>query len=305
MGKNELNDKKIEIKRSWKYFKNLVKKHIAFFVLFCIVLLFLFSKGFTAIDSASVLATLTLTGLFFLFFSFPFLLYKYLNLKNYRYYYNNECIYIEHINTSSNKYIFFEDIKHITLKKKSIEYGNIIITKLDNNIEILESILDFEFVYNALQDSNIKTQHINKKSIENNKLEHKRKCNICGKIWCYTDEDILQNEKIKKRARNTSISATLSILNNNKYDFNENIKQGLAFTNQIKDYSKCPECNSIDTIEIFDEKIIETNKEISLEKNNDSNISSADEIKKYKELLDNGIITQEEFEQKKKQLLNL
>lgn len=34
-------------------------------------------------------------------------------------------------------------------------------------------------------------------------------------------------------------------------------------------------------------------------------LSPADEIKKYKELLDAGIITQEEFEQKKKQLLGL
>lgn len=33
--------------------------------------------------------------------------------------------------------------------------------------------------------------------------------------------------------------------------------------------------------------------------------SAADEIKKYKELLDIGAITQEEFEQKKKQLLGL
>ena len=32
--------------------------------------------------------------------------------------------------------------------------------------------------------------------------------------------------------------------------------------------------------------------------------STADELKKYKELLDAGIITQEEFEAKKKQLLN-
>ena len=30
-----------------------------------------------------------------------------------------------------------------------------------------------------------------------------------------------------------------------------------------------------------------------------------DTLKKYKELLDNGIITQEEFEDKKKQILNL
>ena len=34
-------------------------------------------------------------------------------------------------------------------------------------------------------------------------------------------------------------------------------------------------------------------------------LSSADEIKKYKELLDSGIITQEEFDAKKKQLLGL
>ena len=33
--------------------------------------------------------------------------------------------------------------------------------------------------------------------------------------------------------------------------------------------------------------------------------SNADELKKFKELLDNGIITQEEFDAKKKQLLGL
>lgn len=36
-----------------------------------------------------------------------------------------------------------------------------------------------------------------------------------------------------------------------------------------------------------------------------NNVSNAEELKQYKELLDNGIITQEEFEAKKKQLLNL
>ncbi|WP_271489055.1 SHOCT domain-containing protein [Enterococcus sp. 5H] len=39
--------------------------------------------------------------------------------------------------------------------------------------------------------------------------------------------------------------------------------------------------------------------------NTPSNISSIDEIKKYKELLDLDIITKEEFDQKKKELLNL
>lgn len=39
--------------------------------------------------------------------------------------------------------------------------------------------------------------------------------------------------------------------------------------------------------------------------NNMQEVSSADELKKYKELLDSGVITQEEFDEKKKQLLNL
>ena len=39
--------------------------------------------------------------------------------------------------------------------------------------------------------------------------------------------------------------------------------------------------------------------------NNVQETTSADELKKYKDLLDNGAITQEEFDDKKKQLLNL
>ena len=38
---------------------------------------------------------------------------------------------------------------------------------------------------------------------------------------------------------------------------------------------------------------------------NSAKITEADEIKKYKELLDSGAITQEEFDAKKKQLLGL
>jgi len=36
-----------------------------------------------------------------------------------------------------------------------------------------------------------------------------------------------------------------------------------------------------------------------------ANLSPADELKKFKQLLDDGIISKEEFEQKKKQLLGL
>lgn len=40
-------------------------------------------------------------------------------------------------------------------------------------------------------------------------------------------------------------------------------------------------------------------------KNGSAQVTSADELKKYKDLLDSGVITQEEFDAKKKQLLGL
>ena len=46
-------------------------------------------------------------------------------------------------------------------------------------------------------------------------------------------------------------------------------------------------------------------KENKTVQSSNTNISSADELKKYKDLLDQGIITQEEFDTKKKQLLGL
>ena len=51
-------------------------------------------------------------------------------------------------------------------------------------------------------------------------------------------------------------------------------------------------------------KIVDA-KQSSLDRNIINNVSTADELKKYKELLYNNIITQEEFDAKKKQLLGL
>lgn len=47
------------------------------------------------------------------------------------------------------------------------------------------------------------------------------------------------------------------------------------------------------------------NNKASNDKGTNSNISSADELKKFKDLLDSGAITQEEYDKKKNELLNL
>lgn len=61
--------------------------------------------------------------------------------------------------------------------------------------------------------------------------------------------------------------------------------------------------NAEEIVEYLNRRIQELQN--TTQNSNSYQISSADEIKKYKELLDNGIITQEEFEAKKRQLLGI
>ena len=68
---------------------------------------------------------------------------------------------------------------------------------------------------------------------------------------------------------------------------------------------------SLGNAKVRDEIYNVINQQISERQNNKGNVtvvnsaSNADELKKYKDLLDAGIITQEEFDAKKKQLLGL
>ena len=73
--------------------------------------------------------------------------------------------------------------------------------------------------------------------------------------------------------------------------------------NKIVDFNRCPQCNSTELAIISDEEF-----EAMKAQNNapqQATVSAADELKKFKELLDMGAITQEEFDAKKKELLGL
>lgn len=58
-----------------------------------------------------------------------------------------------------------------------------------------------------------------------------------------------------------------------------------------------------DSNRIFDEGLKSSNESVAVQVN--GTVSVAEELKKFKELLDSGVITQEEFDAKKKQLLGL
>lgn len=131
-------------------------------------------------------------------------------------------------------------------------------------------------------------------------IEHRMCCNVCGHIFCYTDKDLKENLKNAGMGVLSSLGGLASTLGGGTIFHTHHLTgQANRYTDKIIDYSRCPSCNSSDISEIKD---AENSQQSS---NTQSSTSSVEEIKKFKELLDMGIITQEEFDTKKKQLLGL
>lgn len=133
-------------------------------------------------------------------------------------------------------------------------------------------------------------------------VEWRMRCNVCGKVFCYTYSDLERNANFAQAAKSFTRGALVDALVGTKIGMYENMKLGNDAVGRITDYSRCPHCNSSSLTEITDdEQEVTKNPEAQ----SAPQVSAADEIKKFKELLDMGIITQEEFDAKKKQLLGL
>lgn len=144
-----------------------------------------------------------------------------------------------------------------------------------------------------------------KKEIEKQKeIKEKgfrKRCNVCGKIICYTLEDLEENKRLAKTGLLSSVSGIANAFSGNYAAGSVDQQTAEDQLHRIVDYSKCPACGSRDLADINDDDIARLNAQ----QNSTNTVSSADELKKFKDLLDSGIITQEEFDAKKKQLLGL
>ncbi|MBR5246221.1 MAG: SHOCT domain-containing protein [Clostridia bacterium] len=132
------------------------------------------------------------------------------------------------------------------------------------------------------------------------KTETRKRCEVCGHIFCYTQSDVNENKSNAKIAALSSVGSIAGALSGNYIASavnNQNANRGI---DKIKDFNRCPNCNSTN-LTIISDKDFEAMKFQGAQ----SSISSADELKKFKELLDMGTISQEEFDEKKKQLLGL
>lgn len=135
--------------------------------------------------------------------------------------------------------------------------------------------------------------------------EYYKCCNACGYLFCYTGADLGKNflhqvEEVKARR-----SVTLNALSLNATATEVAYQNALNERNRIVDYNKCPSCGSISLRDITLEEFKKLSEKAKDPTSSVSALSTADELKKFKELLDNGAITQEEFDAKKKQLLGL
>ena len=130
----------------------------------------------------------------------------------------------------------------------------------------------------------------------------RKKCTICGHIFCYTLEDLEKNQRFAKSAAASSVAGIAGALGGYYAASANNTQSANDQLARIVDYSKCPKCGSHNLVDATDEDI-ERNK--APQETVVQQVSVADELKKFKELLDMGVITQEEFDAKKKQLLGL
>ena len=127
-----------------------------------------------------------------------------------------------------------------------------------------------------------------------------KKRNVCGQVFCYSELDLLRTRNailmsgFAGIAQATAGSATASAVHQGNM---------IAQVNRVRNPNKCPQCGSTDLHTYTDEEWAEEQKKASAPAS--APVSAADELKKFKELLESGIITQEEFDAKKKQLLGL
>lgn len=123
------------------------------------------------------------------------------------------------------------------------------------------------------------------------------KCNSCNKVFSFTREDIVQNARVAKQNKTAALGQLGALVSGNQGAM---IALG-QHKGQVRFFNHCPYCNSRDTEGITAEEM----EMASGHTDRSTVVSSADEILKLKDLLDAGVLTQEEFDAAKKRALGL
>ena len=161
---------------------------------------------------------------------------------------------------------------------------------------------DAEAALQVLKDNYNKNGEVNNNSKLNNG-EFRKRCNVCGTVFCYTNEDLKKNASNALMGVFSSLGAIGSAVSGRTLAAQGYNASSDSSLDKIKNYDQCPNCGSRDLRDLTDDEWAK--EQATSAQGSAPATSAADELKKFKELLDSGIITQEEFDAKKKQLLGL
>lgn len=76
-------------------------------------------------------------------------------------------------------------------------------------------------------------------------MEYKMKCNVCGKVFCYTDEDLKKNATNAGMGALTALGGLASALGGGTIFHTHHLQgQSDRYTDKIVDYNQCPYCHS-------------------------------------------------------------
>ena len=203
---------------------------------------------------------------------------------------NKECSFdeigtVEHYESKPNKngsiLLYLKGKKKTALPDISLFFSH------EDRIQAKEA---YEYIENSTNGI------INRIAREDQFQEIRMKCKVCGNIYCFTGRDIKNSKSNEFQSGVAALGGIMSAFSGSAIGTYMNTKMSDESASKAIDYTRCPKCGSYDVF------LMKDNEQCI---NNQQTVSSADEIKKYKELLDSGIITQEEFDAKKKQLLGL
>lgn len=75
-------------------------------------------------------------------------------------------------------------------------------------------------------------------------MEYRMKCDVCGNIFCYTDEDLKKNEDNAKMARINALGGVFSAMGGTPMQTHHMTGQANLHSSKIVDYTQCPHCHS-------------------------------------------------------------
>jgi hypothetical protein len=88
-------------------------------------------------------------------------------------------------------------------------------------------------------------------------MEFRKRCRVCGKIYCYTDDDVLKNASNSMMAGVSALGGIASIFGGTRLDTYAMSNRADQYSDKVIDFKKCPNCNSTDiedlTQEMWDE----------------------------------------------------